>query len=364
LGVIVVNWRESLALLLAWLAIALAGGAVAAGISPIVRRRGPVLPPQRRRVVAWTGPFIIVAFLALFLAPSIVQHFIDAKAVARWLYGLDTNTAAVENVAPRVVELIAVPLQIAAWYGLAALARGGLPTFGIVPGRLAADFVAAFRAWLLLTPGVYAVSLIALIVYAIVSGQPPAEHPVLQPLERGPVPAGVAIVMFVVAIVDAPIREEVFFRGILQPFFADRPWGGDLAVWLALIFGIVIHRPGPIHWSDPADVASAAAPALLVLAVLPFYWRIDVANLSRRLPVRDPAARRRAARAIVGTSLLFANFHANVWPTPVPLFFLALGLGWLAYRTQSIAAPIFLHVLFNAIVFVALPLQNLFGRPG
>jgi membrane protease YdiL (CAAX protease family) len=67
--------------------------------------------------------------------------------------------------------------------------------------------------------------------------------------------------------------------------------------------------------------------------------------------------RHRAVRAIIGTSLLFANFHANVWPTPIPLFLLALGLGWLAFRTQGVVAPIIMHMLFNAIVFAALALQ-------
>jgi membrane protease YdiL (CAAX protease family) len=56
-------------------------------------------------------------------------------------------------------------------------------------------------------------------------------------------------------------------------------------------------------------------------------------------------------RAIVGTAALFANFHANVWPTPVALFVLALGLGWLAYRTQGVVAPTIMHILFNTVAF-------------
>jgi hypothetical protein len=125
-------------------------------------------------------------------------------------------------------------------------------------------------------------------------------------------------------------------------------------MFLAAVFGLMVHAPAGVRWTDPASAAFAAAPVLFVLAVLPAYRLLDRWDLFRWLPVRDPQARRRAARAIVGTSLLFANFHANVWPTPVPLFVLALGLGWLAYRTQGVAAPIVLHMLFNAIVFAAL----------
>ena len=40
--------------------------------------------------------------------------------------------------------------------------------------------------------------------------------------------------------------------------------------------------------------------------------------------------------AIYGTSLLFAAMHSGVWPSPIALFVLGLGLGWLAYRTRSL----------------------------
>jgi membrane protease YdiL (CAAX protease family) len=61
-----------------------------------------------------------------------------------------------------------------------------------------------------------------------------------------------------------------------------------------------------------------------------------------RMPTRE-------AQALYATALLFAAFHASVWPTPVPLFVLGLGLGWLAWRTQSLTGPFFVHALFNAV---------------
>ena len=63
-----------------------------------------------------------------------------------------------------------------------------------------------------------------------------------------------------------------------------------------------------------------------------------------------------ATGAIVGSAALFACVHANVWPTPVPLALLALALGWLAMRTQSVIAPIVVHMLFNTVAFVELAL--------
>ena len=73
-------------------------------------------------------------------------------------------------------------------------------------------------------------------------------------------------------------------------------------------------------------------------------------------PQQDPRVNQ--PRAIFATALLFACVHD--WPTPVPLFLLGLLLGWLAYRTQGLVAPITLHVLFNATSCIQLALPSVF----
>lgn len=57
---------------------------------------------------------------------------------------------------------------------------------------------------------------------------------------------------------------------------------------------------------------------------------------------------------ICGSALLWAMFHVSVWPTPIPLFVMGLGLGWLAWRTQSVIGPIVWHSLFNTLAFLVL----------
>jgi membrane protease YdiL (CAAX protease family) len=52
--------------------------------------------------------------------------------------------------------------------------------------------------------------------------------------------------------------------------------------------------------------------------------------------------------AWIGVSLLFALIHGNA-PAFVPLFFLALVLTWLYETTDCLLAPIFAHMLFNAV---------------
>lgn len=52
--------------------------------------------------------------------------------------------------------------------------------------------------------------------------------------------------------------------------------------------------------------------------------------------------------AILISSFLFAIAHFDAWPAPIALFVLAGFLGYLAYRTTSLVAPIVLHATFNA----------------
>jgi membrane protease YdiL (CAAX protease family) len=347
--------RELYALIAAWLAVAVAGGAVAW----VVRRLDPAarrpLPPQRRRAVVWTGPVVAVAFLAFLFLPLFLLPYIDQTALAHWFYGADVDAKLSSRLAQSAANVLALPLQVAVWGGLLAAATTPAAALGLTRHRSAADYVAGYRTWLVLTPAVYAVSFVVLLVYGLAVGKQPDEHPILQTFDKGSVPVGFIVLLVTEAVVVAPVREELFFRGILQPWLADWPWGGDAGLVLASLIGVMLRTPSDLPWRDWAAVLSAAAPALFVAAVWPLYRAIDGwSGLARWLPVRDPVARRQAARAIVGTAAVFANFHANVWPTPLPLFALALGLGWLAYRTQGVVAPTIMHMMFNAVAFAAL----------
>jgi membrane protease YdiL (CAAX protease family) len=89
------------------------------------------------------------------------------------------------------------------------------------------------------------------------------------------------------------------------------------------------------------------APGLFVLLMFPGYL---VLPWLARWGLQDV----NVARAIYATALLFGIMHSPVWPSPIPLFVLGLGLGWLAYRTQNLVAPIVLHGLFNGVGCVQL----------
>jgi len=70
----------------------------------------------------------------------------------------------------------------------------------------------------------------------------------------------------------------------------------------------------------------------------------------------DPRAQ--PGLAIVTNALFFASMHGQVWPSPIPLFVLAVGLAWLRYRTNSLVGPVVVHGLFNALTVVTLVLEQ------
>ena len=80
-------------------------------------------------------------------------------------------------------------------------------------------------------------------------------------------------------------------------------------------------------------------------------WRRSSTVASR--PERRRATLRLALLAGV-LAALFAAFHAHVWPSPVPLVVLAVGLGYLYLRTRSLVGPVVVHGMFNAVSAVYL----------
>jgi membrane protease YdiL (CAAX protease family) len=63
---------------------------------------------------------------------------------------------------------------------------------------------------------------------------------------------------------------------------------------------------------------------------------------------------KRTTLAVWSSAALFAAAHSVVWPSPVALFVLGLGLGYLTARTRSWAASAVCHILFNTTSFVYL----------
>jgi membrane protease YdiL (CAAX protease family) len=291
--------------------------------------------------VPWSGIEVaIVLFMVLIASTFLAGGLLVKTAFFTWLYGPDfplpftpdsEKVPLMERTRWNIwIELVAFPFDVAIIPILLYLGSGTRPyQLGLTCHRLPENIALACFFWLAITPVVFAVDYLAEFGQRWLQ-QAPQEHPLVSLAISKPTTVEL-IVIWLVAVVKAPMVEELVFRGLLQRWFAARDWGGDVAIAGALALAALTGWP-----------KAGVAPAAFVVAMIPGYIWISNAPW-RWLPSWN------ATRAIYGTALLFAAMHSAVWPTPIPLFVLALGLGYLVHRTQSLVGPIILHALFNAV---------------
>lgn len=226
-------------------------------------------------------------------------------------------------------RLIVTPTLIVGATAFAA-ARFGIPRW---PGlRPIAGWIAlGIVAWLGLATATFAVNISALAVQKEVGGAID-QHPLML---VAPQSDGTGGLLFALSVcVFTPWFEEYFFRGLILPW-VQRAWSSPavLVGWSLLFAGLTMGSP----------TAKDAAPVLFVLV-----FALVLLGIQKYVSPR----RRRTTLALVSSSLLFAAVHSQVWPTPVPLFVLGLGLGYLTLRTGSIVPAVVVHGLFNGVSFL------------
>ncbi len=197
--------------------------------------------------------------------------------------------------------------------------------------------------WLILTPICLIVQMTVIALYGSAATSNVEEHPFVQMAQQGLTPLEWFLLIFT-AVVSAPVMEEILFRGALQSWLEERSWAPHIVMGLAFLTTVAM-KGGDIYNAWP----QGGATLLLHLTPVLFIVGLSVVYLAVRL-----LSRARGASAIFAASALFASVHSFAWPSPVALFLLALGLGWLAHRTRSLAGPIVLHSLFNAVSCVLL----------
>lgn len=320
--------RELLTFAAVWLGLAVVVGVILLSFRRLIPgNQGSILPPQRHRAVGW-------GFAHLLIAVIICLGLQELIALAVGLPAADAveNQPNPERLAKiLVVAAIAQPLQIAT---ILIVCGFRFYQLGLTRHRLWLNLAGGYLLWLAITPGVQAIHW--LVLWS--QGTRPEMHTVQQLVEAAPTLQSWALILFAV-LVAAPIAEELFFRGLLQSLLVSLPAAADAALLVSMGYAIFLGITSDWLW-----------PVLFLVTVPPGYLAFEFAT--RRLLPRPGAA-----RAIYVSSLLFAGMHAPVWPTPIPLFFLGLGLGFLAYRTQSVVGTILAHILFNSVASFQLMLR-------
>ena len=245
--------------------------------------------------------------------------------------------------------ILAFPLNIATVLGIPTLARNARPyQLGLTSHGWSRNLAGGVLFFVAITPMVYAVNIAAEKMVEQVSQDGPGRHPFDEITKQADSKVDWVLVGFAVLIV-APIYEELFFRGLLQGWLSKRSWGGLGAFLLALVLSILFRESklrAALMAREWQDLALQLCPMGFVLATGPTLLLI------RKLKKPE------AAGAIYGSGLLFAIAHTSVWPSPIPLLLLGLGLGWLAHRSQSLVSSIVVHSLFNGIGFLGMILRQ------
>ncbi len=350
--------------------LALLGSIVGAWIWAILRLafRQPVLPPLTPRVVPWGGKSVLAVVLVWVALQWAVQVGYVTATHGRAPKPKDGGTvlAPVEMMTASALQntatLIVIPLV------LAALAGAGAGDFGVRSAGLGREVARGLVAYPLLAPFVFGAMAASIAIWK------PIKHPLQDAIadQRSP---GMAALLILAGVVLAPVGEELLFRGVLLG------WLTRLALGVRRPPRAKLDVEGP---PPPAEGGEVLAPAEsrpdLILdesdAELSSWPAID----ARPNPYAAPRALVAAPEwpefagqnsapkpeyrlaplflANVVVSLIFAALHAPVWPTPIPIFILSLGLGVLYQRTGSILAPIALHMTLNgistAIMFLSL----------
>lgn len=205
----------------------------------------------------------------------------------------------------------------------------------------------AALTWLVVSPIVLLLNVGVQLFYHYFIPGGPSPHPFTTLFLQGVTPLELGLLL-AIACIAAPVLEETLFRGILQPW-CMKSSQRRLSILLFTTLWVVMNR------AEKLMTITQQSSWLGVLdALLPFLILAGITFVVHALERRETSSQ---ALAIICTSACFSFFHIAHWPSPIALFVLSLGLGWLAVRTRSLVGPIVLHALFNAISGVQLLLS-------
>ncbi len=295
-------------------------------------KHGPILPYEPRPPVPWHGvctlvPVLLVAYI-LFAGFSGNDHAEDAASAA----------------APDLVDRIALGAAqqtafVAAFLAVVIAVSGamredlGLPKDGL---QFLRDVRIGILAWLAALAPVYGVQMLMINLVGPTEG-----HPLIKIVREHASPL-LYMLAFATAVVVAPICEELLFRLLLQGWlekWEDRRlgWRNEAPKFEAPpnVEAQITNDEFSVPVDSAFDVRHSAIPTdqppPTGCGGLPYGW----------LP-------------IALSSLLFALAHVGYGPEPVPLFLLALILGYVYQRTHRIVPCMVTHALFNGTSLVAL----------
>lgn len=293
-----------------------------------------LLPGTPRPLVPW-GAASLMAVVLVYLLLMLVSG-LGYGVVFRILHGKQPGPLPMRDML-LLSGLSNIGMILLAPFLLKMTSGARLSDLGLTSRSLGKNLLRGAWFCFLSMPLVYGVSILASLTTER------DKHPVEQMIMGGG-DRSVIVIAALVAVVAAPICEEMLFRGVLLGWFwkvgmtpKDRDFDSDFDFGMSETQGMLPFlepdgeefRISPV--SEPKDPFVGRGPHDLL--------------------------------ANVAASVIFAGMHAAVWPTPIPLFFLSLALGEVYRRTGSLYAPIALHMTFNGLSTFAMILVSQMAKP-
>lgn len=330
----------------------------------------PVVAFQPRRAVPWGLADLAVIMAALVLLQGV------ALALVREGWGVSLGTPlydlpATQQIALLTASAVAQLLALAAsWVWLRWRTGANAQDLGVDIRQLASDCHLGAIGFVMLVVPVFGVQ------YGLTQWMGlESKHPLVKLVQENPQPwfflcSGVA------AIVVAPVAEEYLFRVFLQGWLenvaaglrsapsAGEAWSRWARQWM---LGPLLNDLATRRWHHEPTQAPPETPDAEPIASQSLTTTSGPESVNPyESPTDDvqPTAPLVAGRLgeqvgpaywpILVSAALFASAHVGHGTDPIPLFLLAVGLGYLYQRTHRVTPCIVVHLLVNALSMLQL----------
>jgi membrane protease YdiL (CAAX protease family) len=266
-----------------------------------LKRGEEPVPHEPRRPVPWDG-FTVLMFALLYLGSQFVTSLIAGR-----VYQQETGVPLQAEQAKHDPRLFIRVLQA----NVAAAAITFLMGLAVLRDRADRDDLGFtmrdddLRRGLLGFAAIVPPVLLLNFAVSQIFGR--SQHPLIEGWREGGSPQ-LMLWSILTAVVAAPLVEEFLFRGVLQG-------------WLERLVARQTEPP-PMPLVAESDILEE--------------------------PVVEPSPPRPSWAPVIISSAVFSVAHAGNGPDPIPIFFLALGLGYLYRQTHRLWPGIIVHALLNA----------------
>ncbi len=185
-----------------------------------------------------------------------------------------------------------------------------------------------------------------IIIQVIVAQFVEYDHPLIRMLQESPSPE-ILVPVVISAVLIAPITEEFAFRLILQGWLED-VFSGRLLSAGEILFGRFGFPENDLQHSVSSWDSAPLNDQSAVVA-------------DSEANVLYPQRPSLMVLPIIVSSIIFALLHWGQGAAWIPLFFLALGLGYIYQKRRTLTPSLVVHMLLNGQSMGLLLLQIFFG---